>query len=706
MTYFKTRLQEYLDQYPQFLDKSPDSNFTRQTMVYNKQRKELLQQCNNLRLSQDLNRPLQIQKIQNQPGLAVFNFYVYIENIKEVKIEQYNKENTMTVLVDETFTKENVNNYSYSTTLTSTSEIIPYSNFKLIVDTYDEYHYEKGYPENNIIQGNEYDHDTALDKLGKLLGVERYKHIEVGESSLYKTLPSYFDGATEDDYYYQERIKEYVSRFGVTSLPQLDFWKRFGYDTEMYNRKRLLTSQGGVEDIDSWVYDKDTGLYYCFVDCDSIDKVVDTENSLLPDTVRYGLQGIVDCTVYPKDAIHVTCSVDKTTVSSGSTVTFTGNVLDEQGSGVTGLTVYLFNDEHVKVAEAVTGSDGVVSISHVCNGDGDFGFYLSVDGGDSYFGGVSNTVVVSVKVKKDSSLSISLSSSSVSLGESVTVTGTLTGEDGSAISGATVSLMVGSVDSSITNYATISTDITNNDGTCTFTYTPSVAGTMPLYLQFEATTVYNGCSSSVVNLTVLNPTLFEDACNSNSGLSNYGTLVTIESAGTSASLEYDSTMNAYKLTSLSNGVKIYPITELNGKSNLSLEMEVYMPSDTYTETSLGFGVAVPETSGYSEVGFVLVHEHNGIYRHHFVSGSFRGNTTIGTDIFDTWYKIKTVFNGTNTTTTVTNMSTNEVVVNNSTYDLTTLSSTFSDISKYVYGIDIAWSNGAYGYVRNIKAVRL
>lgn len=52
------------------------------------------------------------------------------------------------------------------------------------------------------------------------------------------------------------------------------------------------------------------------------------------------------------------------------------------------------------------------------------------------------------------------------------------------------------------------------------------------------------------------------------------------------------------------------------------------------------------------------------------------------------------------------MSTNEVVVNNSTYDLTTLSSTFSDISKYVYGIDIAWSNGAYGYVRNIKAVRL
>lgn len=306
MTYFKTRLQEYLDQYPQFLDKSPDSNFTRQTMVYNKQRKELLQQCNNLRLSQDLNRPLQIQKIQNQSGLAVFNFYVYIENIKEVKIEQYNKENTMTVLVDETFTKENVNNYSYSTTLTSTSEIIPYSNFKLIVDTYDEYHYEKGYPENNIIQGNEYDHDTALDKLGKLLGVERYKHIEVGESDLYKTLPSYFDGATEDDYYYQERIKDYVSRFGVTSLPQLDFWKRFGYDVEMYNRKRLLVSQGGVEDLkDCWVYDKNSDLYCCFIDCDNIDSIVDTSRSLISSSARLELENIISYNGRPKKTITV-----------------------------------------------------------------------------------------------------------------------------------------------------------------------------------------------------------------------------------------------------------------------------------------------------------------------------------------------------------------------------------------------------------------
>lgn len=275
-------------------------------MVYNKQRKELLQQCNNLALSQDLNRPLQIQKIQNQSGLAVFNFYVYIENIKEVKIEQYSKENTMTVLVDETFTKENVNNYSYSTTLTSTSEIIPYSNFKLIVDTYDEYHYEKGYPENNIIQGNEYDHDTALDKLGKLLGVERYKHIEVGESDLYKTLPSYFDGATEDDYYYQERIKEYVSRFGVTSLPQLDFWKRFGYDVEMYNRKRLLVNQGGVEDLkDCWVYDKNSDLYCCFIDCDNIDSIVDTSRSIISSSVRLELENIINYNGKPKKTITV-----------------------------------------------------------------------------------------------------------------------------------------------------------------------------------------------------------------------------------------------------------------------------------------------------------------------------------------------------------------------------------------------------------------
>ena len=667
MTYFKTKLQEYLDQYPQFLDKSPDSNFTRQTMVYNKQRKELLQQCNNLRLSQDLNRPLQIQKIQNQPGLAVFNFYVYIENIKEVKIEQYNKENTMTVLVDETFTKENVNNYSYSTTLTSTSEIIPYSNFKLIVDTYDEYHYEKGYPENNIIQGNEYDHDTALDKLGKLLGVERYKHIEVGESDLYKTLPSYFDGATEDDYYYQERIKGYVSRFGVTSLPQLDFWKRFGYDVEMYNRKRLLTSQGGVEDIDSWVYDKDTGLYYCFVDCDSIDKVVDTENSLLPDTVRYGLQGIVDCTVYPKDAIHVTCSVDKTTVYSGSTVTFTGNVLDEQGSGVTGLTVYLFNDEHVKVAEAVTGSDGVVSISHVCNGDGDFGFYLSVDGGDSYFGGVSNTVVVSVKVKKDSSLSISLSSSSVSLGESVTVTGTLTGEDGSAISGATVSLMVGSVDSSITNYSTVDNSITNSTGAVSFNYTPTEDGELNVKLSYAGNDEYSTSVSGVVTVTVVNPVLYQPALDGTESFTQVSGTTTIangEMYGGEAFLNngWDNSSD-WKLTfqykaQYGTGMWIAPLGQNRVDYN-GLQLKNYNDNEIS----------------------VLVNGKNNKYS---VDANAYPN--------DTYVPV----------TIVKNSSTFTITINNYTYTVTWDNSSYSNLC---IGVD-SWEEGYSSYVKDIKVVRL
>lgn len=436
-----------------------------------------------------------------------------------------------------------------------------------------------------------------------------------------------------------------------------------------------------------------------------IDKTMDTVGDY---DVGIGYDG-VESTITSVTVLKAEPSIGVTgytdVMSSSDPLNITATLLGNKGNPIKGASLR-FKDLTTDYGVNTTDDDGKCSLTASNLDPGYHRFTVVYDGNDVYDTTRTGFDVNIIKTKKNTNLSISLSSSSINLGESVTVTGTLVDEDGSPLSGATVELMVGSVDSSITNYATISTDITNNDGTCTFTYTPSVAGTMPLYLQFEATTVYNGCSSSVVNLTVLNPTLFEDACNSNSGLSNYGTLVTIESAGTSASLEYDSTMNAYKLTSLSNGVKIYPITELNGKSNLSLEMEVYMPSDTDTATSLGFGVAVPETRGYSEVGFVLIHENNRIYRHHFVSGSFRGNTTIGTDTFDTWYKIKTVFNGTNTTTTVTNMSTNEVVVNNSTYDLTTLSSTFSDISKYVYGIDIAWSNGAYGYVRNIKAVRL
>ena len=58
-------------------------------------------------------------------------------------------------------------------------------------------------------------------------------------------------------------------------------------------------------------------------------------------------------------------------------------------------------------------------------------------------------------------------------------------------------------------------------------------------------------------------TLFEDKCDSASGLTNYGSAISLGSNST-ATLSYDSTMNAYKLTSNSSDVKFIPITALDG----------------------------------------------------------------------------------------------------------------------------------------------
>lgn len=59
-----------------------------------------------------------------------------------------------------------------------------------------------------------------------------------------------------------------------------------------------------------------------------------------------------------------------------------------------------------------------------------------------------------------------------------------------------------SVYSSITNYVTISTDITNSQGAITFNYTPTDTGNLSLYLSSNGTDTYNPSTSETITLTV------------------------------------------------------------------------------------------------------------------------------------------------------------------------------------------------------------
>ena len=221
-------------------------------------------------------------------------------------------------------------------------------------------------------------------------------------------------------------------------------------------------------------------------------------------TVGIGYDG-VESTVTSVTVLKAEPSIGVTgytdTMSSSDPLNITVTLVDNRGNPIKGASVR-FKDLTTDYGTSTTGDDGKCSFTASNLTLGYHRFKVIYDGNDLYWATRTGFDVNVIKTKNNSSLSISLSSSSINLGESVTVTGTLTGEDGSAISGATVSLMVGSVDSSITNYATISTDITNSQGAITFNYTPTDTGNLSLYLSSNGTDTYNPSTSETITLTV------------------------------------------------------------------------------------------------------------------------------------------------------------------------------------------------------------
>lgn len=128
------------------------------------------------------------------------------------------------------------------------------------VETYDDIIYVKAYPENDISQGNMYDHDEFLDIVGRLLGVPRRTYKDwISESEnpdydVWNTFPKYFvkyvDGdmvaGTEDDWYYYQRLSYFVENYDSSFLPALMMkilyeWEHINVST-VYNRKTSVTT--------------------------------------------------------------------------------------------------------------------------------------------------------------------------------------------------------------------------------------------------------------------------------------------------------------------------------------------------------------------------------------------------------------------------------------------------------------------------------
>lgn len=199
-------------------------------------------------------------------------------------------------------------------------------------------------------------------------------------------------------------------------------------------------------------------------------------------------------------------------------------------------------------------------------------------------------------------------------------------------------------------------------------------------------------------------TLFEDKCDSASGLTNYGSAISLGSNST-ATLSYDSTMNAYKLTSNSSDIKFIPITALDGLTEFKLTMEWYQPSaSNYSSTAVEPVVGTTTKAGLC---YTFFNDNTGFVRQRYSGGSWRGNDTIASGIAyrDEWLRIELTIEDTSVTMEAYRMNSDTAFATD-TYTLTNISSDYSTASNRRYGLGIGYANNSYGYFRNIKAESL
>ena len=188
---YTPRFKRTLKLYPHWLDKSNNSNFTKHLKVVHDQWMDIRQSIKKLDLFSEIERPLQIQKIQDKPYNYQLVFNVVLPHIKQVKIyrnvirdKEGNiislDENESPELINEiNFENENVNFYTYTHFEENANEVISKTPFILEVITHDEYHFMKGYPEN---PSNEYIiniwSDTVKNKIFFNVDIGQFDSIE------------------------------------------------------------------------------------------------------------------------------------------------------------------------------------------------------------------------------------------------------------------------------------------------------------------------------------------------------------------------------------------------------------------------------------------------------------------------------------------------------------------------------------------------
>lgn len=248
--------------------------------------------------------------------------------------------------------------------------------------------------------------------------------------------------------------------------------------------------------------------------------------------------------------------------------------------------------------------------------------------------------------------------------------------------------------------ATVSVTVLKNYSACvgeTVTFTSSTSTTT------TATTNSNGVATATISFSgsttltatiggasdtatiVVSSYLFYDACDSATGLSNYGSGISYEGSGV-PTITYDSTENAYKIQTAGN-VAMTPITDLEDVNDFVFEADIKRQS-----AQLGIGVALGYHYGQ---GSAFSSSTMGCWL--FVNSRFQnlGDTSVSTD--QNWSHMSyTLEDGINGTVVLTNSSN------------TQYTKTFTLPSDYANGHSVGLVSGASGYcfVKNIQVSAL
>lgn len=253
--------ESLLSKFPYFLNKNWDSNFSKSERVFNSEFKKVYNNLYDVYLASKLRKHVLIWKEQNSGYNYDMYFAVSFPNLKSVCItEHYIELVSQEVVLDdgsikinesmqeiskdiytETFNYDDfVNHFEYLHSNTSQT-IIPTEKYTITIETWDEYTTTKGFPENPIIVGDEYDHDYSLDAFGEYFRCPRRTYNEVKTSQYSDTIPAYDNQVTEDDYHYMQRLLYYATHLNDTPLPILEIFKLFSItDAQLLNRERLL----------------------------------------------------------------------------------------------------------------------------------------------------------------------------------------------------------------------------------------------------------------------------------------------------------------------------------------------------------------------------------------------------------------------------------------------------------------------------------